>query len=103
MTTLQELHAKKKAKEHEIAETRGEAKAMTALGLAGSAGWAALEILAVTDVPKTKKELAFTAGIVAIGALAYAVYKHVQANKLEEDHKSWCTKVNISDGYTPNR
>lgn len=107
MADTQELHAKNNAKEREIATTRGEAQAMTSVGIAGGAGWAALEFLAlageVAQASQTKKGLAFAAGIIAIGALAYAGLKYAHANKLEEDHKSWLDKLRSPKSHSLER
>lgn len=91
-------------KAQEAAEKRGEAKAYTALGVLGGAGYVAAEtaplwleaaIIAgdtgslLVDAPRTTKstwgKIGIVAGVVAIGALIYAGVKHRHAHKLEEE------------------
>lgn len=107
----------KEAREREIANTRGQAGAYAATGAVGGLSYAAIELLnlatnvnggdldwaakSVKNVSrKTWKRVGFATGIVALGALGVAIYKHHHANQLEEEQKridsldiKWETRV----------
>jgi hypothetical protein len=81
-------------KTQEAAEARGQAKAMTAVGAVGGAGWAGLELLsAAGDMAlfssgvsgKTWRTIGFVTGAVGLGALIYAGVKHTHAHKAEQE------------------
>lgn len=92
----------------EAAHARGEAEAFTKVGIAGAAGWGAIELfpllelvppasdITITAVKRNKwATLGAAAGITAIGALAYAAYKHTHASKLEEqkENQQWASRI----------
>jgi hypothetical protein len=82
----------------EAAHARGEAEAFTKIGVAGAAGWGAIELcpllelvppasdITITAVKRNKwAALGAVAGATAIGGLAYAAYKYSHASKLEAE------------------
>lgn len=89
----------------EAAHARGEAEAFTKIGVAGAVGWGAIELLPLLELVPPASDVTITAikrnkwatigavaGATAIGALAYAAYKHSHAATLDAEHKddtSW--------------
>lgn len=114
-------HEKKKTKK-QAAEARGEAKAMTAVGVAGGGAWGLAEMAPLfeawtvfpTDLASTStsskhktpshhtpntnyRKIGIAAGVIAIGALIYAAVKHQHAHDLEAKHPNdeddWKTRI----------
>jgi hypothetical protein len=93
--------------EHELKQTREDAKTYTKVGVTTGAGWAALEVapLVLDGLVQTKqskggfiKTAAITAAIVSVGAITYALFKHMRAHDLQEEKdarekQSWQQRI----------
>jgi uncharacterized membrane protein YebE (DUF533 family) len=111
---MSDSHKHKEAEKagKQAAEARGEAKAMTVVGVAGAGAWGLAEFCMIVgdstqlaaDLGNTKisketwKKLGIVAGAAAIGALIYAGIKHQHAHDLEAKHKEagdddWKTRI----------